>query len=483
MIEVASIATVVVLTYLVLQVLGPRPEKILLSAAERTHYTKNIIGRFGTFVYIANVVGAITSLATVYVFFIGSSQLFGAFIYVCIISMFAAGPITSKLTDVLLTKDAFRTRLAIDTPTAAAITSLFWSSENRGVARLIQILTQISLLAILWLEFATLTKLSIGLFGLQSSGSQALAMFVAVFFMSDFIMRNGLRGFLFADLLEFPLILIGIAGLLIGTALLVHSNSPALHLGLLVAAPKLPLWWCLIFVAATLFLNSFLILTSESHWLRVWTMREQVQNKTSQSTSTAAVMWLVLVAIGLYVPIVAAGMGVDAVVEVVRKLGNLSVFFSIAFWIAAIAAMFSATDSQIYSLLVVSAFDPKTGNINETPKFVAFPLLSSASVALAFSALYLIVEVSKYPFEPLVFFVFPIFLCAVPSFVQMICEDRVSSGPVIISMLLYFMCGAGMIILPNYNFPLSLAAPLMPAVVSAFIFIRSEFQKNNKGDA
>src|SRR5437868_6653139 len=221
MIEVASIATVVVLTYLVLQVLGPRPQKILLSAAERSQYTQNVVGRFGTFVYIANVVGAITSLATVYVFFIGSSQLFGLFIYVCIISMFAARPITSKLTDILLEQKVFRARLAVDTPTAAAITSLFWTYENRTVARLIQVLTQVSLLAILWLEFATLTKLSIGLFGLQSTGTQALAMFVAVFFMSDFIMRNGLRGFLFADLLEFPLILLGVSGLLVGTALLV----------------------------------------------------------------------------------------------------------------------------------------------------------------------------------------------------------------------------------------------------------------------
>jgi hypothetical protein len=472
MIELASIATVVVLTYLVLQILGPRPEQILLSAAERIQYAKNIVGRFGAFVYIANVVGGITSLATVYVFFIGTSQLFGYFVFICILSMFLSGYVTAKLTSALLARPTFKKRLDVNTPTAAAVTSLFWSEEDATVSRLIKLLTQTSLLAILWLEFATLTKLSVGLFGMQSLAAQAVVMFAAVLFMFDFIVRNGLRGFLFADLLEFPLILLGICGLVTGIAFLAEG-SPNLSANLLLAPPKFPVWWCIIFVIATLFLNSFLILTSEAHWLRVWTMRDQVENNTPASTGTTAIVWLFLVIVGLIVPILTSKVGLDGVVEIVKKLGESSVFFSAAFWIAAIAAMFSATDAQIYSFLVVSSFDTKSGNLNQAPKFVASPLLSSAFVALCFAAVYAIVEESKYPFEPIVFFVFPMFLCSVPAFVQMICNERVSAIPIAISIALYLLCGLGMMLFPAYNFPLSLAAPLMPALVSGVIFLKS----------
>jgi hypothetical protein len=476
MIELASIATVVVLTYLVLQILGPRPQRILLSAQERIQYTKTIAGRFGAFVYIANVVGGITSLATVYVFFIGTTQLFGYFIFVCILSMLAAGYVTAKMTDALLANPTFKGRLDVSTPTAAAVTSLFWVERNTSVSKLIKLLTQTSLLAILWLEFATLTKLSVGLFGLHSVALQAFVMFAAVLFMFDFIVRNGLRGFLFADLLEFPLILIGICGLLIGIGVLAQGSA-GFGASLLLASPKFPISWCIIFVAATLFLNSFLLLTSEAHWLRVWTMRDQVQTKTPASTATTAVVWLLLVAVGLVIPIMTSKVGLDAVIDIVKKLGNSSVLFSAGFWVAAIAAMFSTTDAQIYSFLVVSSFDTKSGNINEAPKFVASPLLSATFVALCFAAVYAIVEKSGYPFEPIVFFVFPVFLCAVPAFVQMICEGRASTAPISVSIVLYLLCGLGMILFPADRFPLSLAAPLMPALVSAAIFVRYAYAK------
>jgi hypothetical protein len=131
MIALAAIATVIVLTYMMLQLLGPRPQRILLSSEERARYTNTITGRFGAFVYIANVVGALSSLATVYVFFLGTTQLFGYFIYVCIISLVATGFITIRLTNTLLANSTFRSRLETASPTAAAVTSLFGLRTTR----------------------------------------------------------------------------------------------------------------------------------------------------------------------------------------------------------------------------------------------------------------------------------------------------------------------------------------------------------------
>jgi hypothetical protein len=78
---------------------------------------------------------------------------------------------------------------------------------------------------------------------------------------------------------------------------------------------------------------------------------------------------------------------------------------------------------------------------------------------------FVLVEISQFPFEPIVFFLFPIFLCIVPAFVQLMRTGRVTTGPIIASIVLYAVCGIAMIALPEWRFPISLAAPLMPALV------------------
>jgi hypothetical protein len=244
--------------------------------------------------------------------------------------------------------------------------------------------------------------------------------------------------------------------------------------------PKFPFLWCVVFLVATFFLNSFLLVTSEAHWLRVWTMREQVRAATLTSAVTTALVWLILVFVGFLVVILTTGVGLDGVIDVMNPLGKLSALFTAGFWIAVIAVMFSTTDAQIYSFLVVSSFNTRTGEINEAPQFLATPVVSSTAIALCYAAVYVFVEISHYPFEPIVFFVFPIFLCAAPAFVSVISRGKATAMPVFISILLYGVCGAGMILFPGYSFPLSLAAPLMPGLISLGIAMRSRTRPFSK---
>jgi hypothetical protein len=239
----------------------------------------------------------------------------------------------------------------------------------------------------------------------------------------------------------------------------------------LLAEPKLPLWWVVVFIVATLFLNSFLLITSEAHWLRVWAMRTQVQKTTRSSMVWTAAVWCLLIAMGLLSVGITSHPSLDGAIDVVNHLSQFSPFFGVLFWIAAAAAIFSTADSQIYSLLVISAFDTKTGQSSNTPRYIQNPLFASLTVAAVFTLAMLMLDESGINFEVVVFFVFPIFLCLVPAVVEYILRGICSLWPILTSIGLYAACGLGMIIFPSFSFPLSLSAPLMPALVSALLWI------------
>jgi len=470
MIELVAIGAVFVTTYLLLMILGPRPGNIFVSIEERQRWSGMLASNFGAFVYLSNVVATLTSLATVYVFFIGTTQLFGYYILVSLVSILIAGPVTLRFTRRLAETRLFSARFVDSEAATAAITSLFWSPETRKVSLILQLLAQVAILCILWLEFATLAKLLAGLLGFDTPYWQTIVMFLSVLFVFDFIFRNGLRGFLFADLLHFPLIAIGVV-LFLGGTMYVAVSSGGFSLEPFTRPPKLPEAYCIIFVVATLFLNSFLLITSEPHWLRVWTMRDRVQSATMMSLATAMAVWTFLIIAGFLIVTITQRIGLDAVVDAVKELKTYSIVWSIAFWVSVVAAIFSTADTQLYSFLVLSAFDSKTGKLHPAPRFIRVPFLSALVVAVAFSVIFWLIEISRFPFEPIVFFVFPIFLCSVPAFVELLWTDHVRAAPMLVSIGLYLCCGLAMILLPAYSFPLSLAAPLMPALVSLAVLV------------
>jgi hypothetical protein len=200
-------------------------------------------------------------------------------------------------------------------------------------------------------------------------------------------------------------------------------------------------------------------------------MREQVHKATKQSMIWTSLVWFMLIVMGLLVVGVTSSYGLEAVADIVNHLKHYSVAFSLLFWTAATAAIFSTADSQIYSFLLVESFDPRTGTSCDTPRYVSFPLWTSAIIAMVFTSVFALVDISQFPFEPIVFFVFPIFLCLVPAIVEYFIRGECSLTPILIGLGLYMACGLGMVLLPNYSFPLSLAAPLMPGLVSGVVYL------------
>jgi hypothetical protein len=223
MVELLAMTTVIAVTYLFVQILGPRPQNVLLSQAERARWSGQLAGKTGAWLYICNVAATLTSLATVYVFFIGTSQLFGAYIFVCVISIFLGSYVTTTVTRKLVLNKSFSARLESPDASAAVIASLFWSPQSTREAYAIKYITELAIFCILWLEFATLAHLFVALFGIESAYLKYSIMFIAVFFTFDFTIRNGLRGFLFSDLLLFPVIGVGVFFLVGGTLYVLGS--------------------------------------------------------------------------------------------------------------------------------------------------------------------------------------------------------------------------------------------------------------------
>ena len=296
-------------------------------------------------------------------------------------------------------------------------------------------------------------------------------MFFAVLFIFDFTLRNGLRGFIFTDLLHAPMILIGTIGVLVGSFQLAGEQSNNAT-QLLTAAPKLPIAETLVFVVATIFLNSFILLTGESHWIRVWAMRSQVKRATVSAGIAMAVTWLLLIAAGLLIAGNFPDGGIQTVTQLIAKLGEISPIFFVAFWMAASAALFSTADTQVYSFLLVGAFDSSSGEVRTNSAIAKSPFLAAIAIAIVFSITYFGVQYFSLPFEQIVFFTFPLFLCLVPGLIQILKNDKITPTPMALALILYLLCGLGMIIFPSHSFFFSLGAPLMPAAVSIGMFLR-----------
>jgi hypothetical protein len=470
--QIAAIFSVFGLAYLALQMLGPRPPSVFISLKERQRWAELFRSRVGRYFYIANIAATLTSLATVYVFFIGNSSLFGYAIYVSVITIvlgtFANVPLTKRL----LGTKPIREKLQTSEVSTVAVTALFWSAgdiESQRVSRLSKYLTITSILAILWLEFATATYLAAGALGIADVYYKSLIMFLFVYLIFDFTVRNGLRGFIFLDLFLAPLILVGSAVLAIG-AITLAAGSPKFNTSVFAATPILSIPEVIIFVVATIFLNSFILVTTESHWIRVWTMPSQLSRSTFVSMSVTALIWALLIAIGLCIIILVKAPGINAVVDLLQAVSELSPLYGVAFWVAAIAALLSTCDAQLYSLMLIWAFDTKSGTITRLPALVSRPSLGALGVAAAYSIIFYVVSANNIPLDPIVFFLFPAFLCLLPPMIQLIKSDHVTLWPLVGSIALYLICGLGMLVFPNYSLFFALGAPLMPALISALVW-------------
>jgi hypothetical protein len=500
--QALTISGMIGATFLIYQALGPRRQSLTYTREERREWDELVSKDLGTWLTVCNIFATITSLATVYVFFIGNTRPFGWWIIFPILTIWTGAFVTNYFTRKLISQAHLKNRVAADDQSLSVILSLFLDGTPQSVyaTQLIRYLSLASIAAILWLEFSVFADISSRLVWPVDMSSRTAVpssllynialgtalIFACSFFVTFFTLKYGLRGFVFADLFHTPFIVMGTLGILIGAAWLLieqlpsasSQNSLVTLLSLMmveIIRPSITPVGGILFALSCVFLNSFLVLVTQPHWLRVWMFREKVIKLQIGSISLTCAIWILLVLIGLLASIVLTASGADdtrtfrgdeVVLKFLTQLTDISPLFAVSFWVAGMAALFSTADAQIYSFFLIERFSPNEAKIRNTDVSSLKPLLHSTAAAIVFSAFYAFVRVLEVPFDRLVLVLLPCCLNIVPALVLAARGMPQQPALILVSIFLYSVCGVlGLMEFPSAQM-FAVAAPLMPVALA-----------------
>ena len=471
--QVITIAGMLALTYFVFTAFGKPKTHLLFTKEEKVEWDELINKNAGSWFTSTNIVGTLTSLATVYVFFIGSSKLFGAWIFLCSLTIWIGAYITNFFTKRICADHYVAARLHSPDQTGGIIACLFWRPDDKSAQRTSLIIKWISLLniaSIIWLDFALFADISSQLIG-QSSMVVKVALLsgtcLAVVF---FTLHYGLRGFVFADFFQAPLVFIGSLIVLGGVIFLAFSIGSFKLLIIDLPTPILSLKDCALFAVQVISLNLLLVLVTEPHWLRVWIFRAKETRLQASSTFATGILWGLLALIGLFAfPLSGKKIGEAAIISLLQQMSATSTIFIVAFWVGGIAALFSSADSQIYSFLLVKEFQLSTGKLQEVLMSGIKPVRLSVLTTIIFVCIYVFVRSFNVPFEKMIFVVLPVCLNVFPAFVLAVLGEKQQPHFILASLALYIGCSILGFLQPSNEFFWTLLAPFCPVLVSAYI--------------
>lgn len=469
-IQILTILGMFFVTYIAFLSFGKPKTNLLFTKEEKEQWDKSTqSGWLGKWFTATNIVGTLTSLATAYLFFIGNSKLFGWVIFMCSLTIWFGSYITNFFTKKILSDTYIKELLGSKDQAGGVIATLFWRPENKNAQNTALIVKWISILniaAIIWLEFALFSDIAGKLFSLSEIYYKLGIIFICSFVVVYFTVKYGLRGNVFADSFQSPIIAISALSLIVGSIILFSTQNITINTKEFFT-PLLSYKDCGIFALHVIFLNIFLVLVTEGHWLRIWIFGNKETQMQVKSLMATAIIWLILSLVGFYAFAYSGSqIGENAIVSLVQGLSNLSPLFLVFFWLGGIAALFSTADSQIYSLLLVYEFENKSGKLNNKLMDRFNPFVISILAAIFFSVVYFLVRHFNLPFEKIVFIVMPMCLNLLPAFVRALKGYEQKPMLILISITLYLICSVLGFLQSENELMWTLAAALMPIVCS-----------------
>jgi len=467
--EILTIILVFGMTFLFFQVLGRPKESLIYTAEEKAEWDNQIGPKLSKWFTATNIVGTLTSLATAYLFFIGNSKIFGWAIIACVVSIFCSGFVTNFFTKEILKNPRIQKLLESKKQKIGVIATLFWNNNTgaRQVSKLVKIVSLFNIGAIIWLEFALFTDIFSFLFQVEHIVLKALVIFLTTTIIIYFTIKYGLRGFVFADSFQSPLILFSILLLMTGCGILLYqSQNIEFDYSLfspIVSPPNVVLFILHVFV-----LNSFLILVTEGHWLRIWIFGDNETVLQKKSMFTTSVVWLLLISVGFAAFIITNQTGENSIFALLNSLKELSVGFILAFWVGAVSALFSTADTQIYSFFLVRSFNSTSGELNKNKLKIKHPFFRSLFFGVCFSVAYIVIRYLEFPFEKIIFIVMPICLNLLPAFVRLFKNLKPKPIFTIISIIGYVILSLIGFFQSQNEMSFTLAASLFPVLISLF---------------
>jgi hypothetical protein len=473
--QILSIFAMCILTYVAFLSFGSRRKNLLFTKEEKEEWDKSLSKGIGKWFTLTNIVGTLTSLATVYLFFIGNSKLFGWVVFTCAITIWTSSFVTNFFTKKILSDQYIKSLFETKNQIGGVIATLFWRPDDNKAkltSKIVKWLSLLNIVGVIWLEFALFSDIASRLFSIDAIYYKILLIFTATFVVIFFTVKYGLRGFVFADAFQSPIIAISALALVIGCLILAQSS----HLQIKVSSffqPILSPKDCILFGLHVIFLNLFLVLVTEGHWLRLWIFGKREIEMQVKSLLSTSIIWLLLILVGLFsYQLSNANLGENAIVGILERLNSFSSIFIVFFWFGGVAALFSAADAQIYSFLLVNEFDTAKGKLTNKLMDKISPLLLALMFSVIFTLGYFIVRKFQLNFEKIVFIIVPLSLNLLPAFVR--AAKHAKQMPVLnlLSILLYIILSVLGIFKPADEFSWTLAAALMPILLSIIAFIK-----------
>ncbi len=483
-VQMFTVLLVVAGTFLVFKALGQRGSNLLYTKKEREQWVGEVGPKVLPWFTITNIVGTLTSLATVWLFFIGSSKLFGPWVFVCSLFMLLSAWVTNAFTTKIMNSDYMKGVINSEDQTGGVIAKVFWRStrEGRQTAVLVKWISLFSITAIIWLEFSVFSDISGRLLGFNTLWFKVPFLILSSFAVIYFTLRYALRGFIFADIFQAPLMALCAVILLMGCAILLFNHSiPSGSVGDFFK-PIVPRQQCMIFVMHDFFLASFYVLVSEGHWIRLWIFRENESKQQGWSQLAVAILWGMLILVGFFASAISGlnAFGEDAVVGLLGKLTSVSWIFPSAFWAGGTAALFSAADAQIFSFMLVKSFVPSSGNLKGTETSKLKPVRYALLGSVVFAIVYAVLRYFAFPFEKIIFIVIPMTLNLLPAFVLAARGKRQNHLFLWLSLVLYAAASIRGLQQPTSELMWTLCASLAPVGVSILAFLTTLGEKNNE---
>lgn len=446
--------------------LGRTKTHLLFSREEKTAWDVTVAGSLGGWMVTTNIVGTLTSLATVYLFFIGNAKLFGWWTFFAPVTLFFGYWVTNKVTSAICSNPDVKKLLQNHEQQGAVIASLFWDSSSSGktAAKLVKAISLLSIGGVVWLEFSLFADITARVLGWGLEGSLTI-LGLSTLSVVYFTLRYGIQGIVFVDLFEAPLILIGSIVLAIGCAIAVLHPSSAITLPSVgeMFSPMLPIEICVLFVIHVLALNLLIILVTEPHWLRVWAFGARETTKLPSSLLWTACISVLLIFLGIVAFYLSGGKpGEDSIVSMIKATSEISLVFPVAFWVAGVAALFSTADAQIYSFLVVRQYDTQKGTLENRSLDSIRPLAVAVAATVIFVALYAFVRSLSLPFEKIIFVIVPLCLCIMPAFSFAMRRTTQRPSFLVVAVVVYGVLSTLGLLQPEHSLQWNIAAAVGP---------------------
>lgn len=491
LLSIGTILASLMATMIVYQAFGPRRSTLTFTRAEKHSWDGLVKERFGTWLTIANIFGSLTSIATVYVFFIGNVNKFGFWIFASIVTIFFGSLITNRFTRLVVSNPSVLRRLSRDDQSSAVMLSIFADGTTHGsrTAQIVKFITITNITALLWLEFSVFADVTSRLVAPDMEIWGSAILFVSAFTIISFTLRYGLRGFVLADLFQSPIIAVGAFVLMGGACYYVITRfilplDPQDVTSVLVAlyrktasvlgTPVLGVTSGILFSISCLFLNGFLVLVTQPHWLRMWLFGGKEVRFQIWSLGITSAIWSLLILVGGLAAIIVSQEGLagslqanEVVVVLLRTLAyQVSPVFLVTFWLAGMAALFSSADVQIYSFLLMRRFNCVKGKLEDS-EFARLRIWSySFFPAAGFSVAYWLVRHFHLPLDRLVLILVPSCITMVPSLILVTLRRRQNYWLIIASASLYTLCAIVGLAENPLGQAFAVAAPICPFVVS-----------------